>query len=58
LTVSEVVRERLEEFLRTEPSSPRSQIRDRAAALSGRFRSGVSDLSIEHDRYLEESFSD
>ena len=31
-------------------------LKRRAADLSGRFRSGLQNLSTEHDRYLEESF--
>lgn len=31
--------------------------RKRAIAAAGRFRSGVSDLSTNHDHYLEESFA-
>jgi len=57
-TVSEVVREKVDELLRTQVQPSRQELRRRAAALSGRFRSGLSDLSTEHDRYLEESFRD
>lgn len=31
-------------------------LRERALQLSGRFRSGLPDLSVEHDRYLEDAF--
>jgi predicted DNA-binding protein len=31
--------------------------RRRALAAAGRFRSGVSDLSSKHDRYLEEEYA-
>lgn len=31
--------------------------RRRALAVSGRFRSGLSDLSADHDRYLEDAYS-
>jgi hypothetical protein len=31
--------------------------RRRALAASGRFRSGLSDLSADHDRYLEDAYS-
>jgi len=57
-TVSEVIRERMDEFLRPQVQPPRQELKRRAAALSGQFRSGLSDLSTEHDRYLEESFRD
>jgi hypothetical protein len=32
--------------------------RRRAIATAGKFRSGISDLSSEHDRYLEEGFAE
>jgi predicted DNA-binding protein len=31
--------------------------RRRALAAAGRFRSGISDISINHDKYLEDSYS-
>jgi len=30
--------------------------RRRAIAASGRFNSGVTDISVEHDKYLAEAF--
>lgn len=56
--VAELIREGVDELLRVEGRLPRKELRQRAMALSGRFRSGVSDLSTDHDRYLEESFGD
>lgn len=56
--VVELIREGVDEFLRAEGRLPLQELRQRALALSGRFRSGVSDLSIDHDRYLEESLRD
>jgi hypothetical protein len=34
------------------------ELRRRATAAAGRFRSGVTDLSLNHDRYLEEAYSE
>jgi hypothetical protein len=31
--------------------------RRRALAAAGRFRSGISDISINHDKYLEDAYS-
>lgn len=56
--VAEIIREGVDELLRAEGRLPRKELRQRAMALSGQFRSGVSDLSTDHDRYLEESFGD
>lgn len=35
-----------------------ADLRQRALQLSGRFRSGLTDLSVEHDRYLGDAFRD
>ena len=32
--------------------------RRRAIAAAGKFRSGLADLSSDHDRYLEEAFAE
>lgn len=34
-----------------------AELRRRAIAAAGRFRSGVADLSSAHDRYLEDGFA-
>ena len=39
-----------------EAGTSEEDLKRRAAALSGRFRSGLADLATEHDRYLEDSF--
>jgi hypothetical protein len=56
--VAELIRERVDDLLRVEGRLSSQELRQRAAALSGRFRSGLPDLSTGHDRYLEESFRD
>jgi len=55
-SVSELIREGVDQVLRAGDHLSREELRRRAAALSGRFRSGCPDLSTEHDRYLEEAF--
>jgi hypothetical protein len=56
--VAELIREGIDELLRAEGRIPREALRQRALALSGRFHSGLPDLSTGHDRYLEEPFRD
>jgi hypothetical protein len=56
--VAELIREGVDELLRAEGRLPREDLRQRALALSGRFHSGLPDLSTGHDQYLEESFRD
>lgn len=58
LPVAELIREGIDELLRAEGGLSREELKKRALALSGRFHSGLPDLSTGHDRYLEESFRD
>jgi hypothetical protein len=59
-SVSELLRAGADEIIRIlrlddqEGQEPRQ----RAIQISGRFKSGLKDLSIEHDRYLDEAFGD
>jgi prevent-host-death family protein len=39
-----------------ESAKDQEALRQRALQLSGRFRSEIRDLSVEHDRYLEDAF--
>lgn len=60
-TVEELLRSRVEPLLREhEPDVPvdREELKRRALAISGRFRSGLNDLSTEHDKYLEEAYGE
>ena len=44
--------------IQNERPNDREEIKRRAIAAIGRFRSDVTDLAREHDRYLEEAFGD
>lgn len=55
-SVAELVREGVDSVLRAQGSA--ADRRGRAAAVSGRFRSGLGDLSRRHDDYLSESLDD
>jgi hypothetical protein len=57
-SVSELILSGVATLLRQDPANDRDNLRQRALELSGRFRSGLTDLSVEHDRYLEEAFGD
>jgi Arc/MetJ-type ribon-helix-helix transcriptional regulator len=56
LSMAELIRRSVDELLASPKVASGDQRRQRAAALSGRFRSGVSDLSSHHDRHLAEAF--
>jgi len=57
-SVSELVREGIELVIQVEGRPDREELKRRALELSGRFHSGIHDLSTDHDRYLEEAFRD
>jgi len=57
-SVSELIRDQVADLLRDQKQDDREEIKRRAIAAIGRFRSDVTDLSREHDRYLDEAFGD
>ena len=57
LSVADLVRQAVNTLLRSGVLIDISERRRRAIAAAGRFRSGVSDLSVNHDRYLAEDYS-
>ena len=55
-TVPELIVSSVNAMLTFEAPQDREELKRRALAVSGRFRSGLTDLSTEHDRYLAEAF--
>lgn len=53
-SVARLVRDAVDASLREGRSSAQW---DRALAVLGRFGSGASDVSVEHDRYLDDAFA-
>lgn len=55
-----VVKEKAEEYKKEIPNDiiDHKERRKRAIAAAGRFRSGISDLSTSHDKYLEETYTE
>ncbi|UCE40572.1 MAG: ribbon-helix-helix protein, CopG family [Candidatus Aminicenantes bacterium] len=53
------IKEEAGEFRKEIPSDfiDQDERRRRALAAAGRFRSGISDISINHDKYLEDAYS-
>jgi predicted DNA-binding protein len=53
------IKEEAEEYRKEIPSNfiDQDERRRRALAAAGRFRSGISDISIRHDKYLEDAYS-
>ena len=55
-SMSDVVRESVSNYLVRRGTTDRADLVNRARNLPGRFRSGISDLAENHDRYLDEAF--
>jgi metal-responsive CopG/Arc/MetJ family transcriptional regulator len=58
VSMSEVVRRAIEDTVRARHLPSRAELRRRALAVVGRFRSGLPDVAVEHDRELAEAFAD
>ncbi|MCC7156700.1 MAG: ribbon-helix-helix domain-containing protein [Bryobacterales bacterium] len=56
-SVSDLVREGVEKVLANRTMSPEVENRERARRICGAFASGEHDISEEHDRYLDEAYS-
>jgi len=57
MSIAELVRQGVDHVLHdTEAQNGMIERRRRASAIVGRFRSGVSDLSTNHDRYLADAY--
>jgi hypothetical protein len=57
-SMAELIRMSVDALLRARGRVDRETLKRRALAAAGRFRSGVSDLATEHDRYLDEAYRD
>ncbi|MEO8662257.1 MAG: CopG family transcriptional regulator [Bryobacteraceae bacterium] len=55
-SVAELIRVSVDLFMEREASIGQSALAERAKAAAGRFSSGSSDGSREHDRYLANAF--
>lgn len=57
-SMAELIRRSVDAYLRSSARRSRREQKRRALAAIGRFRSGVSDLSTNHDHYLGEAFGE
>ncbi len=57
-SMAELIRQAVDILLRSVGEVDREERKRRALAAAGRFRSGLGDLSTDHDRYLNEAYQD
>ena len=55
ISPSDLIREGVDNLLRCEIAPGNAELKQRALAVAGRFRSGLGDLSKRHDDYLAEA---
>ena len=59
VSMAELIRRSIDRYIQTEGPVPSDEERRRRAmALVGRFPSGLSDISTNHDEYLEDAYMD
>lgn len=52
VSMAELIRRSVDRLIETSGEAPQKELRRRAAAVAGRFRSGSTDISVRHDEYL------
>ena len=58
ISVAELIRQATEDLLRQSKNLSRTEVKRRALAAAGRFRSGRKDLSARHDDHLAEIYGE
>ena len=55
--VAELIRQSVDSYIRSSIGLDDQERRRRAIAAAGKFRSGQTDVSVDHDRYLAEAYA-
>jgi hypothetical protein len=55
-SIAEVIRQSVDRYLHSERPIDRQELKRRALAVIGKFRSRNADVSENHDRYLAEAY--
>lgn len=58
VSVAELIRRSVDAWLRRSNEVPLEERLRRAIAVAGRFRSGLPDLAVHHDKYLAEALEE
>jgi hypothetical protein len=56
VSLAELIRQGVNTLIRSSGEIPSEELKRRAIAAAGRFRSGKKDISTKHDEYLTEAF--
>jgi len=55
VSMAELIRRSVDRLIETSGEASQKELRRRAAAVAGRFRSGSTDISARHDEYLAQA---
>lgn len=58
ISVASLIRQGVDLLVQAAATPDHEQQRQRARAVAGLFRSGVSDLAAEHDQYLRDAYAE
>jgi predicted DNA-binding ribbon-helix-helix protein len=58
ISMAELIRQSIDQMVEKTGELSSRELRDRAAAAAGRFRSGRSDVSLRHDDYLTDAMKE
>ncbi|GAB4578606.1 MAG: hypothetical protein Fur0022_13420 [Anaerolineales bacterium] len=56
MSIAELIRQSVDQFLRTHQGASLSERRQRSLEVVGKYRSGLPDIGTNHDKYLAEAF--
>lgn len=56
VSIASVIRQSVDKTLAEQSDISNIERRQRAAAVSGKFRSGKTDISVDHDKYLADIY--
>ncbi|MBS4029549.1 MAG: hypothetical protein KGZ58_13050 [Ignavibacteriales bacterium] len=57
ITVEEIIRQSINSLVQQTSMTDREELKKRALSLAGKYDSGLSDVSVHHDDYLAEAYS-
>jgi hypothetical protein len=57
ISVAELIRRSIDNYILTHVEMPMEEKKRRALSVVGMFNSGLPDLGINHDKYLEEAYA-
>lgn len=58
ISMARLIRESVAQYLNTSETKEMDELRQYAISIAGKYHSGHTDISINHDEYLAEAFAD